>query len=146
MLGIGRRSRSCSTALVCPIQRVPRKRFTHELILVTAGRDRTGVLSGMLLTFAGEGPETVTTDFLLSRIGTEPAREQLKGFARKGSGAESDDTPGFYNLVSLKAVCWQAFLDAVQKEYGGFDGYATKTLGFSEEDLVKIKENLTKKL
>lgn len=50
--------------------------------------------------------------------------------------------PGFYNLVSLKASCWDAFVDAVQKEYGGFEGYVTKVLGFSEEDLARIKKNL----
>ncbi len=56
----------------------------------------------MLLLLAGVDPDAATLDFLLSRIGTEPAREQLVTFARKFSGAETDDKPGFYNLVSLR--------------------------------------------
>lgn len=107
-----------------------------------AGRDRTGVLAGMLLALAGVDADTVSLDFMLSRVGTEPAREQLLAFARKGSGAETDDAPGFYNLCNLRTACWNAFLDAVDREYGGFDGYVTKTLGFTHQDLAIIKKNL----
>lgn len=116
-----------------------------------AGRDRTGVLSGLLETLAGYDAETVRTDFLLSRIGTEVAREHLLAFAKKHSmSAEDDDdgsasfdeVPGFFNLVSLKGTCWDAFVEAVGKKFGGFEGYATKVLGFSKDDLVIIKRNL----
>ncbi|KUI61352.1 Tyrosine-protein phosphatase [Cytospora mali] len=117
----------------------------------TAGRDRTGVLAGVLETLAGYDDETVRMDFLLSRIGIEVAREQLLEFARKyseGMGGHGssvtgfDGVPGFYNLVSLKVTCWDAFVEAVGKKYGGFEGYVTRVLGFSDEDLVKIKRNL----
>lgn len=116
----------------------------------TAGRDRTGVLAGMLETLAGYDEETVQADYLLSRIGIEVAREQLLGFAKKysqgvasnGSSEAGFDVPGFHNLVSLRVTCWNAFVEAVGREYGGFEGYVTKVLGFSDEDLVKIKKNL----
>ncbi|OIW28900.1 hypothetical protein CONLIGDRAFT_397592 [Coniochaeta ligniaria NRRL 30616] len=108
----------------------------------TAGRDRTGVLSGLLMTLAGADPDTVSLDFLLSRIGTEPAREQLLAFAKKESRIMSTDQPGFHNLANLREVCWNAFLSALDREYGGFSGYATKELGFSDEDLKVIVENL----
>lgn len=106
----------------------------------------------MLESLAGYDPEIIRTDFLLSRIGYEPAREQLIKFALKGAGVDVEanpdlsqlyDAPGFYNLASLKTVCWDAFVDVVDKEYGGFRGYVTNVLGFSEDDLVTIKKNLT---
>lgn len=97
----------------------------------------------MLLTLAGADPDTIKLDFLLSRIGTEPAREQLLAFAKKGSRIESEDQPGFLNLASLREECWNAFLAALDREYGGFSGYLTKTLGFSEEDLEVIVTNLS---
>lgn len=109
------------------------------------------MLAGLLETLAGYDAETVRTDFLLSRIGTEVAREHLLEFARKHSmcaeddddgSASFDEVPGFLNLVSLKGACWDAFVEAVGREFGGFDGYAKKVLGFSEEDLVTIKKNL----
>lgn len=109
------------------------------------------MLAGLLESLAGYDAETVRTDFLLSRIGTEVAREHLLEFARKYSqSAEDDDdgsasfdeVPGFLNLVSLKGACWDAFVEAVGNKFGGFEGYATKVLGFSKEDLVTIKQNL----
>ncbi|KAF3761019.1 hypothetical protein M406DRAFT_334634 [Cryphonectria parasitica EP155] len=117
----------------------------------TAGRDRTGVLAGMLETIAGYDPKLVQTDFLLSRIGYEPAREQLIKFAIQGAGVDVGekpdlsrfyDVPGFLNLAALKTSCWDAFVDAVREKYGGFEGYVTGVLGFSDEDLIKIRRNL----
>ncbi|KAK4156271.1 hypothetical protein C8A00DRAFT_41234 [Chaetomidium leptoderma] len=108
----------------------------------TAGRDRTGVMAGLLLTLAGASPETVALDYILSRVGAEPAREQLLAFALKGTMAASPDVPGFHNLSNLKISCWEAFVRAAEREYGGFEGYVTKTLGFSDDDLVTIKRNL----
>ncbi|KAK3945950.1 tyrosine-protein phosphatase [Diplogelasinospora grovesii] len=112
------------------------------LVHCTAGRDRTGVLSGLLLSLAGTPPDLVELDFMLSRIGTEPAREQLLAFALKGSGAESVEAPGFYNLCSLKVQCWRAFVKGVEREYGGWEGYVRKQLGFSPAELETIKRNL----
>ncbi|KAI0179309.1 protein-tyrosine phosphatase-like protein [Hypoxylon sp. FL1284] len=114
------------------------------LVHCTAGRDRTGVFSGMLLTLAGASPEVVTLDYMLSRIGTEPVRPMLLQFALAGSHAASQEEPGFYNLVSLRASSWNAFVEGVKEEYGGFEQFVADKLGFSAEDIAKIKANLTK--
>ncbi|KAK7952109.1 uncharacterized protein PG986_007837 [Apiospora aurea] len=108
----------------------------------TAGRDRTGVISGLLLTLAGSSPDTVTLDYLLSRIGTEPVRKQLIAFAMAGTHAKSEDQPGFLNLCSLTAASWNAFVNGVQRDYGGFEKFVTQKLGFSAEDVTTIKKNL----
>ncbi|KAK0745189.1 protein-tyrosine phosphatase-like protein [Apiosordaria backusii] len=76
----------------------------------TAGRDRTGVMAGILLVVAGAGGEVVELDWMLSRVGTEVAREELLGFAMKGAGVrdlgvEVRERKGFYNLVSLRVGC-----------------------------------------
>lgn len=78
---------------------------------------------------------------MLSRIGTEPARDKLLQFAMSSVGVTDPDTPGFYNLVSLRPDFWEGFLDALRDEFGGWDGYVTRALGFSDDDLAKI-ENL----
>ncbi|KAL1879898.1 hypothetical protein VTK73DRAFT_6710 [Phialemonium thermophilum] len=108
----------------------------------TAGRDRTGVLAGLLHALAGADPDTIVLDFLLSRVGTEPVREMLLAFAMRGAGVQSTDAPGFQNMCNLRASCWRAFLDGVEEEYGGFEDYVTKALGFSEQDVATIKRNL----
>ncbi|KAK8089742.1 hypothetical protein PG997_004703 [Apiospora hydei] len=109
----------------------------------TAGRDRTGVISGLLLTLAGASPDTVTLDYLLSRIGTEPVRKQLIAFAMVGTHVKSEDQPGFLNLCSLTAASWDAFVNGVQRDYGGFEKFVTEKLRFSAEDVITIKKNLT---
>ncbi|KAL0942245.1 uncharacterized protein CTRU02_200131 [Colletotrichum truncatum] len=109
----------------------------------TAGRDRTGVLAGILQSLAGTKPDDVRFDYMLSRIGTEPARERLLKYALLGTAlAAEDDHPGFYNMCSLRRSCWDAFVAGVEEEYGGWESYVTKTLGFSNEDLEKIKDHL----
>lgn len=107
-----------------------------------AGRDRTGVVAGLLQTLAGTSPDDIVYDYLLSRIGTEPAREKLVKFAMASVGIEDMETPGFVNLVDLRPEYWHAFVKEIEKLFGGFDGYVTKGLGFSDDDLEKIKKNL----
>ncbi|KAI0144122.1 protein-tyrosine phosphatase-like protein [Hypoxylon sp. NC0597] len=113
------------------------------LVHCAAGRDRTGVLAGLLLHLAGASEEVIVLDYLLSRIGTEPVRLMLLDFAVAGTKAKSREQPGFYNLINLRASCWNAFVDGVRKEYGGFEQFITDKLGFSEDDLAKIRTNLT---
>ncbi|KAF7546935.1 hypothetical protein G7046_g9160 [Stylonectria norvegica] len=108
----------------------------------TAGRDRTGVVAGLLQSLAGTAADDVVLDFMLSRIGTEPAREKLTAFAMASVGIDDPEAPGFSNLVNLRPSSWQAFLDGLRDEYGGWDGYVTKGLGFSAADLASIKVNL----
>lgn len=139
--------------------------YTYNVHDTVAGRDRTGVLAGLLESLAGYDAVTIRTDFLLSRIGYEPAREQLLRFALEGTGITAksdllaassssssssseltdlfDSVPGFWNLTSLKPVYWDAFVQAVNDKFvGGFAGYVTSVLGFGEEDLATIRRNL----
>ncbi|CAM1500890.1 Fc.00g100520.m01.CDS01 [Cosmosporella sp. VM-42] len=108
----------------------------------TAGRDRTGIVAGLLQGLAGTSTDDIILDFMLSRLGTEPAREKLTHFAMASVGITDPETPGFYNLVALRPSFYKAFLSGLEEEYGGWDGYATKGLGFTDEELKKIKNNL----
>ncbi|KAF5025206.1 hypothetical protein F66182_2672 [Fusarium sp. NRRL 66182] len=107
----------------------------------TAGRDRTGVVAGLLQTLAGTKQADVILDYMLSRIGIEPARERLLMYFKASLGVEDLETPGFWNMASLRPAFWEAFVEGVEAEYGGWDGYV-KTLGFSYKDLQTIKKNL----
>ncbi|EHK45027.1 uncharacterized protein TrAtP1_003234 [Trichoderma atroviride] len=108
----------------------------------TAGRDRTGVLAGLLHHLAGTASDDAVRDYMLSRIGTEVARDKLIHFALESVGTTDMETPGFYNLVELRPQYWNAFVDGLTERYGGWDGYVTKELGLSEEDLNTVKKNI----
>ncbi|RGP65357.1 hypothetical protein FLONG3_9253 [Fusarium longipes] len=107
----------------------------------TAGRDRTGVVAGLLQTLAGTKQTDVILDYMLSRIGVEPARERLTLFIKATVGVEDTEVPGFWNMVSLRPTFWKAFVKGVEAKYGGWDDYV-KGLGFSARDLETIKRNL----
>ncbi|KID98821.1 tyrosine phosphatase, partial [Metarhizium majus ARSEF 297] len=81
-------------------------------------------------------------DYMLSRIGTEPAREKLLHYAMSTLGVSDPETPGFYNLVSLRPSFWARFQEALGERFGGWEGYVTSGMGFSKADLDKIKLNL----
>ncbi|WQF88982.1 hypothetical protein CDEST_13996 [Colletotrichum destructivum] len=38
-------------------------------------------------------------------------------------------------MRSLRPSCWNAFITGVQEDRGGWKGYVTKALGFSNEGL-----------
>lgn len=78
---------------------------------------------------------------MLSRIGIESARERLILFVKATVGVDDTEVPGFWNMVSLRPSFWKAFVESVDVEYGGWDGYV-KGLGFSSNDLATIKKNL----
>lgn len=82
-------------------------------------------------------------DYMLSRIGIEPAREMLTGFAAESMAGGDAETPGFWNMVNFRPQSMTRFLEKMGEEYeGGCEGYLRDGLGFSEEDVEKIKENL----
>ncbi|XEV00454.1 hypothetical protein FSHL1_005741 [Fusarium sambucinum] len=123
------------------LQHVRDKPEEPFLFHCTAGRDRTGVVAGLLQTLAGTKQTDVILDYMLSRIGIEPARERLTLFVMETVGVEDTEVPGFWNMVSLRPTFWEAFVEGVNAEYGGWNGYV-KGLGFSTRDLETIKKNL----
>ncbi|POR33639.1 Tyrosine-protein phosphatase [Tolypocladium paradoxum] len=133
----------CYRPVIRALLELVRDRPTEPLLFhCTAGRDRTGVVAGLLHHLAGTPPPDATRDYMLSRIGTEPARDMLVRFAMASVGITDPGTPGFFNLVSLRPEFWEGFLEGLGDEFGGWDGYVTKGLGLSEGHLAKIKENL----
>lgn len=99
-------------------------------------------MAALIHAIAGAPAETILLDYLLSRIGTEPAREKLMQVVLLGSDAKTVEAPGFLNVVSLRASNWEAFAAMVQQKHGGWLGYAKGELGFSDEDLEIIRGNL----
>ncbi len=109
-----------------------------------AGRDRTDVLSNLLHHLAGSDPETAFHDYMLSRIGLEPIREEHEKYIMEKFKIQDRETPGFWNLVGLRHEYCQALVDALNERFGGWDGYVTAPdgLNISEKDLEVIKVNM----
>lgn len=108
-----------------------------------AGRDRTGLLAGILHHIAGTSTDDVIYDYMLSRIGLEPLRGHIAIVAKQmGLSEEETQGDGFFHVSSLRPSYWTTFLGALEETYGGWDGYI-RHLGFNDEDVQRIKANIT---
>lgn len=108
-----------------------------------AGRDRTGIVAGILHSLAGTPDEVARTDYLLSRIGIEPFHQDFINRAKHSIDLGDDsDTPGLWNFLSLRPSFWAALVRAVDEDFGGWEGYLTLQLAFSAQDVDIIKTNL----
>ncbi|MGV9818460.1 tyrosine-protein phosphatase [Nocardia xishanensis] len=85
----------------------------------TAGKDRTGWATAVLLTLLGVDRATVTEDYLLSN---------------RYRNAGPDDP-----LNGVRSEWLDAAFDQVNRTYGGFDAYARDGLGLTNADLAALK-------
>lgn len=105
----------------------------------TAGKDRAGFASAMILTVLGVPREKVIEDYLLTntyvkdRVDSEMLEIELKTFFR----ADTDNLRKI-NLVEERYI--QAAFDTIDSEWGGMDNYISGALGLSEEDILKLKD------
>lgn len=129
--------------------------MTDKLFDETAGRDRTGVLSALILALTGASRETIAEDYALTRIGVEPFRMHLMGALLRQLGKDPTDDileePGMEVFCGAKGsyVLWLLdWMDETWKlevgdvplsSYPGVEGYLKKVLGFSKADLDSIR-------
>lgn len=121
----------------------------------TAGKDRTGVLSALILALLDTPQETIAQDYALTRIGVEPFRMYLLKVLLEQMGKETFEDaleePGMEQLCGMKGSNILFLLEHMNEKWGsqgagttypGVDRYLTKELGFQKEDLEKIKAKL----
>lgn len=112
--------------------------------LAVGGKDRTGVLTALVLRIAGCSPALIARDYTLTRIGMEPARDTvLKDFLSDKYG-DLKMRKGLAGMCSVNFETMIRFLEVLEGSYErGAEGYVKDVLGFSDEDLEKIRKNLT---
>ena len=104
----------------------------------TAGKDRAGFASAMILTVLGVPREKVIEDYLLTNtyvkdhVDSEMLEIELKTFFR----ADTDNLRKI-NLVAERYI--QAAFDTIDSEWGGMDNYISKALSLTEEDILKLQ-------
>jgi protein tyrosine/serine phosphatase len=106
------------------------------------GKDRTGVLSALLLNLSGHSPELIAQDYALTRIGTEAQREFLTNRLHDWLGPDAMDKPGVFELSSCDAIVMLAFVDWLDKEYGGAEGWLKKECKWTDDDIEKVRKNI----
>lgn len=126
----------------------------------TAGKDRTGIIGMLILLLLGVDKNTIAKEYELTTVGLAPEHPELKekfqrtvmklkakmatvdieellSQGRKGWSVEED---GFQNLISSRTML--ATIDMFNEKYGGIIRFIKDELKYSQEDIVKIYDNL----
>ena len=104
----------------------------------TAGKDRTGFGSALLLLLLGVPEKTVMEDYLLSNGFREKLNEKMMAFL--GAKLQNDESRAILGaMFEARAEYLQAAIGEIQKQYGSVEAYAEKALGFTKESLEQMK-------
>lgn len=122
-------------AIVTSIVRAPQG---GVLIHCHAGKDRTGLISALLLELVGVPREIIVEDYALT---AQLLRASDEAWLENGPGGRADRERQF-ELYRARPEVMLAVLDRVDHTYGGVDAYLRQA-GVSEEDLMRVRERLT---
>ena len=104
----------------------------------TAGKDRTGMMTALLLGLLGVPDETIVEDFVASNTYNREHNDKTYAFlAGKGVDIEL-----IRPLMEQSAGMIQPVLDAVHNEYGGWDEFAKTVLGLDTATLTKLRDSM----
>jgi protein-tyrosine phosphatase len=94
----------------------------------SAGKDRTGVLSALVLAFLGVPDETIVADYALSAAAMERLLERLKAEYPEAVDEVSRFAPA---ILHAAPETMEQFLDSLRADYGSYDELAA-SLGVVE--------------
>jgi protein-tyrosine phosphatase len=111
----------------------------------TAGKDRTGVFSAILLTALGVPRDTVVQDYVLSNqylLAPDTIASTTADLQRAFGLAGPPDISTVRTIMTARPETLEATLDKITKTYGSFDNYLRDALKLSDSDLAAIRQRL----
>jgi protein-tyrosine phosphatase len=103
----------------------------------TAGKDRTGLMSALILGAVGVPEETIIEDYVLSAQYLNHLLDQL----RKQAKQMGYDTAWYDRLLTCEPATMRGTLDHLAKHYGDIPSYLLKT-GLSPTELDQYRQAL----
>ena len=108
------------------------------LVHCTAGKDRAGFASAMILSVLGVPRETVMEDFLLTNHYTERATEKQLLMIKVFSLFRAD-TDLLRPLFGVEPAYLEAAFQAIDEHYGDFDAYRRQALGLDDAEVEAFR-------
>ena len=104
----------------------------------TVGKDRTGIVTLLILTMLGADRETITRDYLCTNraAAAEANKNYLKLFAATFSHECASRLRGCY--IARRSFL-DAYYDAVEGAYGSVENYVKNGLGITEEEIASFR-------
>lgn len=106
----------------------------------TAGKDRTGFASAILLRLLGVPQDIVMQDYLASRQHALEARRSQLLLLRLFKGGDAADKLGI--LLGVERDWLQAAFEAIDNHWGGFDRYVSEGLQLDASDVAQLRSAL----
>lgn len=106
----------------------------------TAGKDRTGWATAIILTLLGVPRDTVMADYLTSNHML--ARKNAAILAALRSTGSGMDPAFFEPALTVRPEYLQSAFDEVTRRYGSFDNYVRKGLGLSGAEIATLRRRL----
>lgn len=111
----------------------------------SAGKDRAGLFSAILLTILGVPGDAIRRDYLLSNeyLLTPAALAHMSSSLRAAiPGAHAPNPEAVKILAGVDERYLAAAFSAIDRRYGSFDAYRLEALGLSDQDVETLRRAL----
>jgi len=105
----------------------------------TAGKDRTGVASAILLGLLGVPDTTIVADFSLTNVATPTLVAEMEKNPKYAPLLKSNRAAMMKLLVAEPAWMEQT-LAHINKKYGGIEGYVRNAVGLNATDIATLRQ------
>lgn len=108
----------------------------------TAGKDRTGLGSAIILLTLGVDEKTVMDDYLLSNFYRADANKKMIDGVKQ-QVKDENVVAAITALMGVQKEFLQAAIDEMKAKYGSIDAFLEKGLGITKEERAKLKAMYT---
>jgi len=119
-------------------ERITRPENRPALVHCTAGKDRAGFASAMILSVLGVPRETVMEDFLLTNRYTQDATDRQLMMIEVFSLFRTD-ADQLRPLFGVEPAYLEAAFEAIDQRYGDFDTYRREALGLDDAEVEAFR-------
>ena len=122
--------------LAAAVEAVAAARPGAVLVHCVGGKDRTALVSALLLRLAGVPSDAIAADYALSETYLAPRHAEWIASAR-----DDEERRRFERISATPADAMQTVLDEVEEEHGGADGYL-RAHGLGDQVLERARTRL----
>lgn len=103
----------------------------------TAGQDRAGIASALVLSALGADRQTILDDYVLTNEFDNYAKSVAQN--AEEAGASKEDVETFASYMKLPRFVMEGLLDHLDETYGSVHDYIVNELGVSEDDIKALQ-------
>ncbi|WP_239253854.1 tyrosine-protein phosphatase [Listeria ilorinensis] len=106
----------------------------------TAGKDRAGFGTALVLSALGVDRETVMNDYMLSNKYRADENQKSLDEVAKATSNNQKAVDGMKAMMDVREVYLNAAFDEMDAKYGSTEGYLKDGLGLTQTDIDKLKK------